>query len=98
MVVPMMEGNCRPSSKKMAPLKADSTMLQVPSVCNRSEMKLERSRSAKLVAIPAATAAKMPETPIFSPTMYEANGSSTSSSTIWVAATSPTRRVMVSRA
>ncbi|MNE99562.1 hypothetical protein D3C80_1982640 [compost metagenome] len=65
----MMDGNCRPSSRKMAPLNAASTMDQVALLCMRSVMKLPRSRSAKLVATPAATAARMPETPIFSPTM-----------------------------
>lgn len=81
----------------MAPLKAASTMFQMPSVCIRSARNSPRRRSAKLVATPAATAARMPETPTLSPTRYAANGRSTSSSTICVAATSPTRRVTLSR-
>ncbi|MNE60007.1 hypothetical protein D3C80_1551290 [compost metagenome] len=58
----MMSGNCKPSSRKIKPLKANSS--------NDHTLRLSRrvlvwrgSRSSQLCIMPAATAERMPDTP-----------------------------------
>ncbi|MNS89968.1 hypothetical protein D3C72_1240010 [compost metagenome] len=57
----MMSGNCRPNSRKIKPLKANSNNDQTLRL-SRRVLVWRGSRSSQLCIIPAATAERMPDT------------------------------------
>ncbi|MCY1421185.1 hypothetical protein D9M71_368330 [compost metagenome] len=88
----MMSGNCKPNSRKIRPLKANSS--------NDKTLRLSRrvlvwrgSRSSQLCIIPAATADRMPDAPTRSASTYAANGSNNMNTT-WVAGSSQPRAII----
>ncbi|MNZ74505.1 hypothetical protein D3C78_929560 [compost metagenome] len=58
----MMSGNCRPNSRKIRPLKANSSSDQTLRL-SRRVLVWRGSRSSQLCIMPAATAERMPDTP-----------------------------------
>ena len=78
---------------KTKPLNTNSNIDQTLSARKRMASGALRITPDLVIVIPAATAAKMPENPICSAIMYEANGSN-SMKTICVAGSSPLQRLI----
>ncbi len=58
----MISGSCRPSSRKIRPLKANSSSDHTLRL-SRRVLVCRGSRSSQLCIMPAATAERMPDTP-----------------------------------